>query len=284
MLPNLLVIGAQKSGTTWLHRRLGAHPDVFMSTEKELSYFNQPQPLGRISDYEANFADAGDRRIVGETTPGYFWTYDAAAPYCRMNGARTNLAIPAAARELLGEEIKLIAILRQPVQRAVSAYLHHFRMGRIAPAHSILKAGRRAGIIDMGFYRRHLACWEATFGDGRVLVLFFDDIAERPQALWETVTAHLGVPPIDIPGFTAPEHGGFRLVERDAALTIDVDDPHSRRLLPAGWPGEAPLPRITQSDLQALQDLYQDDMAWLLNRYGRSDLPWLDVPWSGPRG
>src|SRR5207244_11766706 len=72
MLPTFLVIGAMKSGTTSLYRYLQAHPDVYMSEEKELNYFTGGQNWERgVSWYEAQFEKAGSARAIGEASTNY---------------------------------------------------------------------------------------------------------------------------------------------------------------------------------------------------------------------
>ena len=73
MLPNLLIIGAQKCGTTWLARMLGQHPDVFMA-EEEIHFFDRAHNFARgTAWYESHFAAAAGQSAVGEKTPDYLW-------------------------------------------------------------------------------------------------------------------------------------------------------------------------------------------------------------------
>ncbi len=70
MLPNLIVIGAQKCGTTSLHDYLGRHPEIRMSAEKELNFFQLERNWHRgVHWYEKQFP--GGTAIRGETSPGY---------------------------------------------------------------------------------------------------------------------------------------------------------------------------------------------------------------------
>ena len=72
MLPNFLIIGTMKGGTTSLYHYLGQHPEVFMTATKELHYFVAEKNLTRgASWYESNFRDAGAARAVGEASPDY---------------------------------------------------------------------------------------------------------------------------------------------------------------------------------------------------------------------
>ena len=76
-LPQFLIIGAQKAGTTWMHEMLGEHPDVFMPTPKELHFFDQRQVYDQgLEWYAGNYADAPADAILGEATPNYLWAAD----------------------------------------------------------------------------------------------------------------------------------------------------------------------------------------------------------------
>jgi hypothetical protein len=114
MLPNLLIIGGMKCGTTSLHKYLAAHPEVFMSEEKELDFFTSWNRRDRgLSWYEAQFPV--DAPVRGESSPIY-----SAWPHV--------LGVPEAIAETL-PEVKLIYLVRDPVDRVVSHYLHLFGRG-----------------------------------------------------------------------------------------------------------------------------------------------------------
>jgi hypothetical protein len=102
-LPTFLIIGAPKAGTTSLASYLSAHPDVFMSEEKELHYFDADDRGERW--YRAQFAGGDDARAVGEATPTYLYRERALKRMAQM--------VP---------EAKLIVIMRNPVDRAYSHY------------------------------------------------------------------------------------------------------------------------------------------------------------------
>src|SRR5215210_1748036 len=133
MLPNFLVIGAGKSGTTSLYHYLRQHPDVYMSPVKEPLFFAaeggrirfpgpdgrmisraaNPGAVTRMKDYRALFAGVSGKKAVGEASPQYLYTPEAPL--------RIKHYVP---------EAKLIAVLRNPVERAYSAFLHRTRLGR----------------------------------------------------------------------------------------------------------------------------------------------------------
>lgn len=113
-LPNFICPGAQKSGTTTFYHILKNHPEIFLPEKKEIHYFdnnvNYCKGLGWYLEY---FAIVNNRKIIGEITPDYI-VYDYVAD--RIN-------------ETLGQNIKIIILLRNPVDRAYSQYNHHRQLG-----------------------------------------------------------------------------------------------------------------------------------------------------------
>jgi hypothetical protein len=106
-LPNLLVIGAPKCGTTSLHYYLGLHPEVYMSTPKELNFFQDPDCLDKLDLYASLF----DKRspVRGESTANY-----TRHPMIPGIPERISAALP---------DVKLIYVVREPVQRAVAHFV-----------------------------------------------------------------------------------------------------------------------------------------------------------------
>ena len=114
MLPNLIIIGAQKCATTSLHYYLNFHPQISMSREKELDFFIQERNWRKgIEWYKSNFK--GEEKIHGESSPNYtkYPLYDGVP-------ARIHSIVP---------EVKLIYILRDPIERIVSSYIHNYSSG-----------------------------------------------------------------------------------------------------------------------------------------------------------
>ena len=126
MLPNFIVIGAAKAGTTALHWYLAEHPAVFMTAVKDPAYFaygvgtdgrllwGNPDlhifPVKTLSEYERLFADAGNAAAIGEASTTYL--------ECPQSAARIGQLLPA---------VRLLCSLRHPVDRAYSDYLMYLR-------------------------------------------------------------------------------------------------------------------------------------------------------------
>src|SRR3954452_11529156 len=105
VLPNLIVIGAAKCGTTSLHEYLTLHPDIAMSAQKELNFFTREDWRSQVDWYAAQFADA---QVRGESSPGY-----TLAPYLPSAAERMYELIP---------DARLVYLVRDPVDRAVANY------------------------------------------------------------------------------------------------------------------------------------------------------------------
>jgi Sulfotransferase domain len=172
-LPNFLIIGAQKSASTFIHVCLAEHPEVFMPLN-EITYFEDPdfQHLKR-EEFEQLFGGVNGEKAVGIKRPNYL-----AKP-----------EVPGRLREMV-PEAKLIAVLRNPVQRAVSAYFHYVNNGFIPPA-PLEKSMTRLldgeykrsypkseEILEYGLYHKHLERYLSFFDRERILILFQDEIAK----------------------------------------------------------------------------------------------------------
>jgi hypothetical protein len=156
LLPDLLVIGAFKAGTTSLHHYLGQHARIFMTRVKEPNFFAYDEnsvanptdfPITNIDDYERLFDEAKPGQLLGEASPGYL--HSPIAPL------RIHSCIPNG---------KLIASLRNPVDRAYSHYLMYYRIGRTQlSAQAAFNAG--GFWVDASLYADALATYRRLFGD-----------------------------------------------------------------------------------------------------------------------
>lgn len=191
--PTFLIIGAQKSATRWLRHNLGLHPEVFASSH-EIGFFNRsPRFRSGAAWYAAHFDGWEGEPIVGEATPGYMiWRHDPVLVARRIQKFDPNM--------------KLIAILRNPVDRAYSGFVHHMRTGRIAADADVLEYVRsrapesdRLNLIAAGWYAANLRPFHKRFGE-QLLTLVHDDLADDPPALYARTLEHIGAEP----GFVPP--------------------------------------------------------------------------------
>lgn len=182
-LPNFLIIGAQKCGTSWLASNLKQHPDVFMA-DREIHYFDKDYNFREgIAWYERHFPAENNKKAIGEKTPDYLWA----------NGHGVEGHLPGVHRNIYSAlpQAKLVVSLRNPVERAISAVNHIIRSGRISPLHNIddLLMGDKQylveghGVIDYGRYHRQIEAYYEYFDPSQMLILIFEeDIIQYPAS------------------------------------------------------------------------------------------------------
>lgn len=179
MLPNFLVIGAEKAATTWLARCLAEHPSVYMAREKELFFFSARFDRG-LGWYASQFRGWSGEPVVGEATPVYL----------------SHSQAPDRIRSTLGN-VKLVVSLRHPVDRAYSAYWHNLRHGRFARDSDFRMSfvADEWEIRSRGEYARHLTRYLEQFPRERLLVLVYDEIQDDPSRELRRCLEFLGLDP-----------------------------------------------------------------------------------------
>ena len=192
-LPNFLIIGAQKCATRWLRFNLGKHPDVF-TARRELEFFNYRGRFENsgVDGYRAQFAGWAGEAHVGEATPGYMMPRHRP----RVVATRIKETIP---------EVRLLALVRDPIDRASSAMVHHIKRGRLPPDLGLLDFVRQTppeddwlGLVAGGWYAASLRPYHQLFGD-QLLVLLHDDVRSDPRAVYAQALRHIGADPDFIP-------------------------------------------------------------------------------------
>lgn len=224
--PTFLCIGAQKCGTTWLARAVQQHPEVVPGKKKELHFFNHEEAYARGLDfYESQFRRRrAATRAVGEFTPNYWWT----------EGTRTSFHLPGSADRVAEAypDLRLLVCLRDPLDRAVSAYFHHMRAGRYGPSLPLRDAVRRyPDIREFGLYATQLEAWQRRFPADRFLVLVYEEqiAPDAAKALTlRRVFEHIGVDPDFVPeGLTVARN----VRTSDYEVRVRHAPPAARRLL-----------------------------------------------------
>ncbi len=222
MLPNFIVIGAAKAGTTALYWYLSEHPAVFMSRVKETNYFaygvddkgrllyGDPDvhrfPVKSLAEYEALFAEAGAAAAVGEASPIYL--------ECPQAPGRIRELLPAS---------RLICSLRHPVERAYADYLMYlWRRGRRFEPERDLSASSAWARPDSRWmqvsrYHEQLARYFEVFPRDQIHVFLIDDLRRNAVGAVQDVYRFLEIDPTFVPDFkTAHNVGGVpssRLLE-----------------------------------------------------------------------
>lgn len=185
MLPNFLIIGSQKAGTTSLYHALRQHPQVFMSAEKEPNFFFHDHLYQRgLAAYQTHFNGADSFAAIGEASPGYIC--HPAAP------ARICAAIP---------DAKLIVTVREPVARAYSQYWDSRRKLSVGVTfeqafrdHFSTRFGEgQHGFFSRGFYWQYIEAYLHQFAREQLLVLIAERLAAQPHAVYAQICNFLGI-------------------------------------------------------------------------------------------
>lgn len=187
--PNFIICGAQKAGTTSLFHYMNPHPEIYMPAKKELHFFDNYVPE-EINQYKQNFNFESDAiKVSGEATPIYM--------YLESTPKHIYENFP---------DVKLIFILRNPVDRAYSHYWHVIKMGHeylsfekaIEKEEERLNTGdvnskRYFSYKDRGKYVKQLRRFEEYFPKDQILILLQDDLKKHPNEVLKQVYSFLGV-------------------------------------------------------------------------------------------
>ncbi|MCB9675604.1 MAG: sulfotransferase [Alphaproteobacteria bacterium] len=215
-LPDFVIGGAQKSGTTQLHNLLAAHPGVFLPrSPQELHYFDLDPNFERGLDwYAAHFSRAQPDQVVGQTSPLYL--FDERVP------ARMHAVMP---------DAKLVFVLRDPVGRAQSHYWHQVKKGSeeetLANALSLEESRiaasygnrRRYSYQSRGLYLEQLERFTTLWPDDRIHIVLFEDLVSAPERVVDGLCTFLGI-----------ETAGARCVRDARQQTNRAALPRSRRV------------------------------------------------------
>lgn len=204
-LPNFLIIGAAKSGTTAIYEYLKLHPEVFMSKMKEPNFFSLKNPkfkfdknsinesylnsfIYNLENYSALFSEGKDFKMRGEASPIYLYDEHASEEIFNM--------IP---------NVKLIIILRNPIERAFSNFSMHQRGNGLETTRDFIKAlDVEQERIDnnwwwgfhykkAGLYYEQLNRYYKLFKKNQLLVLLYEDFKNGPKEVYSEITGFLEI-------------------------------------------------------------------------------------------
>ena len=171
-LPNFLIIGVEKGGTTWLHAQLKKHPDIFLPRTKELHFFNKYNSNFVAHDYfqfglnwyMKFYKEYQGQHAIGDVTPMYIC--DPEAP------ARIKATLP---------NVKIIAMLRNPVQRAYSHYWMAKNKNHTTLTFQEVIEQKEPRFIKRGLYYKQLKIYYDLFDPAQIMVLFYDEVFKNPE-------------------------------------------------------------------------------------------------------
>lgn len=180
---NLFVIGVNKAGSSWLYYLLNEHPDIYMSEVKELYYFDTDYP-DKLQKYHRHFDFAGEYHYYGEATPTYYRDERTARnihEYC-----------PAA---------KILAIVRDPIQRLYSQFYFHKQLNLIPEEKSLEEAiAEENHLISDSHYENTLTVYEEIFGQDQMFIVSLEEAKTDGEKIWTAVQNFLDLPVVSFPG------------------------------------------------------------------------------------
>jgi hypothetical protein len=263
-LPNFLVIGAPRAGTSLLHHRiLATHPEIYVPVErKDIRYFDRYYERG-VEWYESYFpsGEAARRfRAIGEVTPDYLATVEAPG--------RIHALLP---------ECRLIAILRHPIDQAWSSYQYRRRGHNEHRDFDTFLDDPAA--LRAGLYHQHLQRYLALFPRDALLILLYEELVQDPGRELARLARFLDVSMIwsdpatllkervnasEIPrfrrSFALARRAGAALARRDLNWPVRL----AKRLSVHRWFGRAEGgPSMSPAERERLADFYRDDVRQL---------------------
>lgn len=301
--PNLFVVGAPKCGTTSLYAYLRQHPQVFLAEPKEPNHFvyaaNNPygwkksHPYWNLDAYLTLFQAADNAQIVGEASTCY-----SLMPH-----------VPKAIREH-NPDAKILAILREPVQRAWSMYLYwqqfnpacqsisiddfrqRFLADDLMTAHEREQATRVKWLRHAGMYWHNLQHFYREFPADQIFLLQYDEFVQRPQASLKKICAFLEVDSYEFDtGFRENKTAVPKFRKLYNFVNLDVENPVRRlakqmlgRVLPVNklrrFANRALLnieasKTLPESLVEELSGYYREDLQRLMDSTGFDSRPWL---------
>jgi hypothetical protein len=233
--PNLFIIGAMKSGTTFFAQLLGSHPQIFICSPKEPYYFGNsdrlrslwpyawhPNPWPSEHAYLQLFRDAGDATFVGEASTTY-----SSLPLIEDVAPRIHQFAP---------DARILYVMRDPIERTISHYWH---MVNYHNEHRKPLAAIRDDpyYMSVSHYARQLAPYLRLFGAQRVHTLTFEQLVARPAETIQSVYAWLGVDAAFIPPDIAnPVHVTPDKLAQTRGWLIRLARTAAWRAIRAYWP------------------------------------------------
>ena len=204
-LPDFLILGAQKAGTTALYSYLRRHPSITGPSWKEVSYFDRHYARGEAW-YRGNFPNKARTRgkLVGEASPSYL--------FHPLGPQRVRALVP---------DARLVVLVRDPVDRALSHYQHEVALGReplsfedalaaeeertrgeaerlAADPRAFSRAWWDHTYAARGRYAEQLERWLDVYPREQLLVVATEELGERPAETYASILAFLGAPPHEL--------------------------------------------------------------------------------------
>jgi len=266
--PDFIIIGAMKSATSTLHEQLALQPDFFMSTPKEPYYFSDDEVFSMGRDWYLNlFSSAEPNQLCGESSTHYTKLPDYPDTITRMKSELPN--------------IKLIYVLRHPVERLISHYIHQWSQN-IFRCDINEAIDRYDELVNYSRYAYQIQPYIDAYGRDNILFVFNEALRVRPQAELERVAKFLGIAPQrvkwhenlseqNVSSQRVRRFNGYNVLVESAVMTW-----LRRRLIPKSFRTRVreflsmrKKPTISSSNIDELNRIFDDDLAKLSKILGQ---------------
>ena len=270
MIPQFIIIGAMKSGTSSLYHYLGSHPEIGPSAPKETDFFvaEKNRQAKTVRNYERYFPK--DTKYVFEASTNY---------------SKRHLfpGVPERIHELV-PEAKLIYVVRDPIERAVSNYVHNVAAGRENRGLSSAVRRENSSYLLTGCYFYQLQAFLRCFDEKQILLVESEKLRKQTASAVEAVFDFLEIPPRYDPSLLKKKHhqssNKMRLSRIDRAVHRHVRNPLLRAAIKRVVPRRlrAPVsferPHLTDADRTFLKEKLSPDVEKLRSFSGMSFSNW----------
>lgn len=273
MLPNFIIVGAPKAGTTSLYHYLSEHPQVFMSEPKEVNFFSKAEieaqglyyqdfKVKDLSGYEKLFDGSLDKKAIGEGSVSYL--------FYPKTPRKIKDAIP---------DVKIIILLRNPLERGYSHYLMDFRLGLVNLTYDeiVFKRKKHKNLdlyyqqyVELGLYYEQVKRYLEIFGKTQVKIYFQEKLRTDSDKVIQDLYEYLEIDKSFLPNMSQ-EHNAYSMPKN--SLIQKVYSSHTiRRILSKIFPSSAKerlltaffervkKPELTPETKKHLLSIYEPDI------------------------
>jgi len=243
-VPDFVVIGAMKAGTTSLYRYLQRHPELSLATPKEPNFFIEERTESQLDRYHACFDER--KRLWGDVSPNY---------------AKRHLfdGVPERIRRY-APQTRVIISVRDPVDRALSHYLHNRARGRETRSAEAALAAPHNNYLLTSSYWHQLEPYVKTFGRERILVVEAEDLLSDANQVLGEVCSFLGVAPFRVPASQLRRYNASVTSGRARVLFARLRTILGKlRLLNEDVPQPAPRPLLGESVQSQIRQYLEED-------------------------
>ena len=232
-IPNLFIIGAMKSGTTYLHDLLSTHPDIFMSKIKEPCFFVKSHELKKFAPsmwnmgisqnrakYFQLFENVSNEKIVGESTTLY-------AKFPKLSGVPEKICA-------FNPDARFIYVMRDPIERTLSHFWHNVRVeSRMVDIYEGIKSDPH--YMNVSYYALQINEYLRFFDKNRFFFCTFEEMIKKPEDILYSIYDWLNVDPafkpsgIDQPKNVTPK--GINVSKRELLSYKVRNIKHIRKLI-----------------------------------------------------